>query len=92
MCSTPKLKPVKQTKNYQKTLSMDMDQASYSRMIRLANAAYEKRHPESFDKPVRTRKNKKIRPTFSSKPLSYWLTKANMTELRYLLSNYISIN
>ena len=69
---------------------MEMDQASYSRMIQQANSAYEKRHPESIDEPVRIRKKVKTIPIPRS--LSYWLTKASLTELGQLLARNISIN
>lgn len=91
MCSTPKLKKTKQSKSYQGALSVEMDQSSYARMIRQANDAYEKRHPDSVDKPVIIR-NKKLKSQTISKPLSYWFTQASMTELRQLISRRITIN
>lgn len=90
MCSTPKLRPVKQKRAVSSSFSQDMDQSSYSKMIHQANAAYEKRHPESFHKPLFTKKINKR--TISSKPFLYWITQANMTEIKSLLSNYISVN
>lgn len=83
---------MKQKRVVSTAFSQDMDQSSYSKMIHQANDAYEKRHPESFNKPLSTRKIKKQKLTISSKPFVYWITQANMTEIKSLLSNYISVN
>ena len=91
-CSTPKLKPLKQKRAMPTAFSQDMDQSSYSKMIHQANTAYEKRHPESFNKLLPANKRKKQKLTISSKPFLYWVTQSNMTEIKSLLSNYISVN
>lgn len=92
MCSTPKLKPVKAKRTNANNIYQGMDQSSYSKMIKQASAAYEKKHPESLNQITPLRKNKKTKLLVSSKPLLYWLTQADMSELRRLMSQYISIN
>lgn len=83
---------MKQKRAIPTAYSQGMDQSSYSKMIHQANAAYEKRHPESLNKPLSSNRRKKQKLTVSSKPFLYWITQANMTEIKSLLSNYISVN
>jgi len=91
MCSTPKPRQTKQIRTYQNAISADMDQSSYSRMIRQASAAYEKRHPETA-MVHRTLKQNKNRLIQSSKSFKHWLTEANLKRLAQLLTKKITID
>lgn len=88
MCSSPKLIQTKPGRSYSQAMSVEMDQTSYSRMIHQANDAYEKRHPEKLDEPVKLKAKEKL----IAKPVSYWLTKASLTELAQLLARNITIS
>lgn len=80
MCSTPKprQKPVK--KSLDSSLSIQMGQSAYSKMIKQANLAYESRYPESTDSIENTEPARQKLVT-KTKHWSYWLTRASLTEI-----------
>jgi len=92
MCSTPKAKKTKTGNHLSVSLSADMDQPSYSRMIQQANAAYEKRHPESTDLSLPHVDKTTLSKRSAPRSLRYWLTEARISELKQLLIRHISIN
>ena len=91
MCSTPKPKQTRQIRTYQNAISADMDQNSYSRMIRQANEAYEKRYPET-EIATPSPRQKQNKPAFSSKSFKYWFTQAMLKELAQLLTEKITVH